>query len=81
MDVEATLARLERESAARTAELKALAAELPAQLGRRALLRTFASDLRASLDVQAFVARSRWFVVRRGRAAWYHLLRAVRPQR
>jgi hypothetical protein len=80
-DIEARLDRLEQESVARTAELKALATELPSQLGRRALLRTLSSDLRATLDVRALLARARWALSRRARAVWSWIVGAIRPIR
>jgi len=81
MDDDARLAELERESAERTAELHAIAAELPRALGRRALVRTLVGDIRSSLDPGALVARTRWALVRRGRSAWTSITRVARPSR
>ena len=81
MDDDARLAELERESAERTAELHAIAAELPRALGRRALVRTLVGDMRSSLDAGALVARTRWAIVRRGRSAWTSITRLAHPSR
>ena len=44
--IEAQLEELQRESAARRRELQAIAAQLPAAVSRRAVLRTMAVDFR-----------------------------------
>ncbi len=55
----AELSRLKAESEARTAELKAIAAELPAAVGRRAMLRSLAGDALANPN-KAEAARRAW---------------------
>jgi hypothetical protein len=78
---DARLAELERESAARTAELYAIAAELPRALGRRAFVRTLLQDVRSSLDLGALASRTRWDLVRSGRSAWRSITRCARSSR
>jgi hypothetical protein len=53
----AELDRLEAESNARRDELKAIAAQLPATVSRRALLRSVASDLKHSPNKGAIARR------------------------
>lgn len=47
-EVDRLLADLQRASEERTAELKAIAAQLPAVVGRRAMIRALLGDLRAN---------------------------------
>lgn len=56
-DVEATLDRLQHESAVRRAELLALTTELPEMRSRREVLSTMVRDVRAHLDVGDAVRR------------------------
>ena len=57
-DVLAQLAVIEAESNARREELRRIAAELPATVSRRALVRAMANDFRASPNKGAIVRRS-----------------------
>ncbi len=73
--IERRLDELERESQERRAELRALAAELPAATSRRAYLRSMASGLREAPDkpqvakrVALKIARTPVDLVRRLRA-------------
>ena len=56
--VEEQLDRLQRESAARRAELRAIAAELPEARSRREVVATMARDARANADVGDIVTRA-----------------------
>ncbi len=56
-DVRAALDRLQAESEARRAELRDIAAQLPATVSRTALLRTMAVDLRHAPDKAMIVHR------------------------
>lgn len=56
-DIERRLDELERESQARRAELRAIAAALPEATSRRAVLRSIASDLRHAPDRPLVVKR------------------------
>ena len=81
MDDDARLAELERESAERTAELHAIAAELPApSVAAPSCARCWATCVRASTPARC-VARTRWALVRRGRSAWTSITRLARPSR
>ncbi len=73
--IEARLAALEQESAERAAKLRALAAEVPAAVSRRALLTGAVGDLRA--------APNKGEIVRRGmrKLAWAPLSAARRLKR
>jgi hypothetical protein len=55
-DVDRLLTDLQRASEERTAELKAIAAQLPALVGRRAMIRALLGDLRANPN-KAEIAR------------------------
>lgn len=55
--VDAQLLDLQRQSEQRTAELKALAAQMPAMLGRRAMLRTLVGDGVANTNKRELVRR------------------------
>lgn len=57
-DVLVQLALIEAESNARREELRRIAAELPATVSRRALLRAIVDDFRASPNKGAIVRRS-----------------------
>ena len=57
-DVLAQLALIEAESNARREELRRIAAELPATVSRRALVRAMVNDFRASPHKGAIVRRS-----------------------
>ena len=57
-DVLAQLALIEAESNARREELRRIAAELPATVSRRALVRAMVDDFRASPHKGAIVRRS-----------------------
>ena len=57
-DVLAQLALIEAESNARREELRRIAAELPATVSRRALVRAMVNDFRASPNKGAIVRRS-----------------------
>ena len=57
-DVLAQLALIEAESNARREELRRIAAELPAIVSRRALVRAMVNDFRASPNKGAIVRRS-----------------------
>ena len=57
-DVLAQLALLEAESNARREELRRIAAELPATVSRRALVRAMVNDVRTSPNKGAIVRRS-----------------------
>lgn len=56
-DIERRLDELERESQARRAELRAIAAALPEATSRRAVLKSIASDLRHAPDRQLVAKR------------------------
>ena len=56
-DVLAQLALIEAESNARREELRRIAAQLPATVSRRALVRTMVTDLRGSPNKGAIVRR------------------------
>lgn len=51
------LAELESQSAERVATLRQLAADVPATMSRRALLKAMVSDLRSNTDRRAFASR------------------------
>ena len=57
-DVLAQLAQLEAESNARREELRRIAAELPATVSRRALVRAMVNDVRTSPNKGAIARRS-----------------------
>ena len=57
-DVLAQLALIEAESNARRDELRRIAAELPATISRRALVRAMVNDVRTSPNKGAIVRRS-----------------------
>ena len=57
-DVLAQLALIEAESNARREELRRIAAELPATVSRRALVRAMVNDVRTSPNKGAIVRRS-----------------------
>ena len=57
-DVLAQLALIEAESNARREELRRIAAELPATVSRRALVRAMVNDVRTSPNKAAIVRRS-----------------------
>lgn len=63
-DVLRKLDELEAEANARRAELRAIAAQLPATISRRALLRAVVTDLRHSPNKGAIVKRAVSKVVR-----------------
>jgi hypothetical protein len=73
--VYAELARLEAESEARRNELRAIAAQLPAALSRRALLRSMATDLRTAPNKPEIAWRLVRKLVRAPRAAVRRLIR------
>lgn len=56
-DLEARLEELQAHSAQRTAELREIAAELPAVVGRRAMLRLLVGDARHSVDRREVLGR------------------------
>jgi hypothetical protein len=57
--LEAQLAELQRRSDERAAELRVIAAELPAQLGRRAVVRMLLADSVVNIDWSELVRRAR----------------------
>ncbi len=57
-DIEARLDELQRESQARRAELRAIAAELPAATSRRAVLRSMAGSIVHAPDKPLIVKRA-----------------------
>ena len=63
-DVLSQLEQLEAESNARRDELRRIAAELPAAVSRRALMRAMVADLRSSPDKGAVVRRGAAKVLR-----------------
>jgi hypothetical protein len=67
-DVDVLLDRLQRESEARRAELRAIAAELPEARSRRVVLVTMARDARAHADLGEVMARTLRKIARAPRA-------------
>jgi hypothetical protein len=79
--VEAQLEALRRESLQRTAELRAIAAQLPAVVGRRAMIRTFLGDNRANPNKAEIARRGASKAGRSVRGAMRDVARRVRPAR
>jgi hypothetical protein len=77
-EIEAELDALQRESEARRTELRAIAAELPAVLSRRALFTAAARDLRAAPDKGMILRRGLRKLGRAPRALWRRVTGAVR---
>lgn len=74
--VEEQLDRLQRESEARRAELRAIAAELPEARSRREIVVTMARDARANADVGDIVTRAFRKLARAPRAVGRRLRRS-----
>ena len=66
----ARLDALEAESNARRAELRRLAAELPAAMSRRSVLRSLVTDLRAAPGKRMIARRAAAKLARAPRALW-----------
>lgn len=74
--VEEVLDRLQRESEARRAELRAIAAQLPEARSRREVIATMARDARANADVGDIVKRAFRKLVRAPQAVGRRLRRS-----
>ena len=79
--VEAQLDALRRESLERTAELREIAAQLPAVVGRRAMIRMFLGDIRANPNKAEIARRGARKAGRTLRGAMRDVARRVRPGR
>jgi len=78
-DLEARLAALERESAARSADLREIAAQLPAVVGRRAMIRTLVGDVANNPNKGELVRHGFDTVAAIPRQAWNRVMSRLRP--
>ena len=76
--IEEQLTALHRDSFARTAELREIVAQLPAVVGRRAMIRTFLGDIKANPNKAEIAQRGMSKAGRGIRAAARDLTRRVR---
>jgi hypothetical protein len=76
--LEARLDALQRESAQRSAELHAIAAQLPAVVGRRAMLRMLVGDIADNRNKGELVRRGAMTMIRVPVRAWNRMMSQVR---